>query len=85
MTESRPWMGWTRDLALAYAGGLVLGAPFALTAVWLTGYERVATVCLLLAMAGLFVALRRRTREAAGRPPGNDDLERGPLSSRRAA
>jgi hypothetical protein len=58
--ESRPLMAWARDLALAYAGGLVLGAPFALTAVWLTGHDRVATACLLATMAGLLTALRRR-------------------------
>ena len=60
MTDSRPLMAWARDLALAYAGGLVLGAPFALTGAWLTGHDRVATACLLLFMAALLAALRRR-------------------------
>ena len=64
--DHRPLFAWTRDVALAYAGGLVLGAPFALTAVWLTGLERIATVCLLLAMALVFLALRRRS-------PGQSD------------
>lgn len=66
--EPRPLMAWTRDLALAYAGGLAVGAPFALAAVWLTGIERAATACLLLAMALFFVVLRRspsRMREHA--------------------
>ena len=58
--DPRLLLAWTRDLALAYAGGLVLGAPVALTAFWLTGIERVVTVCLLVAMALVFVALRRR-------------------------
>jgi hypothetical protein len=81
---SRPLMDWARDLALAYAGGLVLGAPFALTAVWLTGYERIATACLLLAMAVVFAALRRRTPRETGSPPG-DKLEHDSMASRRAA
>lgn len=56
------WLfAWTRDIALAYAGGLVVGVPFALAAVWLTGLERITTACLLLAMALVFVALRRKS------------------------
>lgn len=57
--DSRLLFGWSRDLALAYAGGLVIGAPLALAAVWATGTEVAATVALVLSMAGVFVALRR--------------------------
>jgi len=83
--ESRPVTAWVRDLALAYAGGLVLGAPVALLAVWLTGYEPVATVCLLLAMAATFVMLRRRRPRGADGSPGSRQLERNSVPSRRAA
>lgn len=62
--DPRLLFGWTRDLALAYVGGLALGAPFAIGAVWLTGIELTATACLVLAMAGLLVALRRTAAEA---------------------
>jgi hypothetical protein len=58
--DSRRFLAWIRDVLLAYAGGLVLGAPFALLAVWLTGRDSAATVSLLMAMAGLFFVLRRR-------------------------
>ena len=54
-----------RDIALAYAGGLVLGAPVALLAVRITGIERLATVALLTAMAALFFLLRRDPRHSA--------------------
>lgn len=57
--DPRLLFGWTRDVSLAYAGGLVLGTPFALGAVWLTGTELAATACIVLAMTGLLVALRR--------------------------
>ena len=62
--DSRLLFGWSRDLALAYAGGLVLGAPLALAAVWITGAEVAATVALVLSMAGVFVALRRAAASA---------------------
>lgn len=88
-TETRPLMAWTRDLALAYAGGLVLGAPVAVTAAWLTGIERVATACLLLAMALLFLALRRRPLPTETYPLDTDehaDAGRGArVTSRRVA
>jgi hypothetical protein len=84
--ETRPLMAWARDLALAYAGGLVLGAPVAVTAAWLTGVERVATACLLLAMALLFVALRRRPVPAQTCPGDASSAARGAsVPSRRVA
>jgi hypothetical protein len=58
--DSRPLVAWIRDVLLAYAGGLVLGAPFALLAVWLTGRDSAATFGLLMTMAVLFVVRRRR-------------------------
>ncbi len=54
---------WVRDIAIAYAGGLVLGAPLALLAVWATGVQRLAPVAMLLAMCVVLHALRR-TRQA---------------------
>ena len=50
---------WVRDIALAYAGGLIIGAPVALAAVWITGNDRLVTACLLIAMTCVLVALRR--------------------------
>lgn len=50
------------DLAVAYAGGLVLGAPFALVSVRVTGIEAAATTCMLVAMAVVLVMLRRTAR-----------------------
>ncbi|WP_396627195.1 hypothetical protein [Luteitalea sp.] len=58
--DPRLLVSWCRDVLIAYAGGLVLGAPVALVAVWLTGRNDAATVSLLAAMAALLVALRRR-------------------------
>ncbi|MCC6164798.1 MAG: hypothetical protein IT182_15715 [Acidobacteria bacterium] len=66
--ERRLLMGWTRDLALAYVGGLIVGAPLALAAVWLTGIRWLTTVCLLGAMVVLFVALRRRATTSVSTP-----------------
>ena len=57
--------GWFRDLALAYAGGLVLGAPIALVATWWSGLERLSTVCLLLTMVAVLIGARRRTGAAS--------------------
>jgi hypothetical protein len=68
---------WLRDIALAYAGGLIVGAPVALVAVWITGNDRLVTVCLLIAMTAILVALRRSVAEAhasddAAAPAGRD-------------
>lgn len=78
---------WCRDIALAYVGGLVLGAPVAIVAATLTGRSLAATVCLVGTMAVLLVVLRRRTARrrlafAALREPRDtlevaaDDLDR---------
>jgi len=75
--DPRLLVGWTRDVALAYVGGLALGAPFAPGAVWLTGTERAATACLVLAMTGLLIALRRSTATVPASPqhhPGHRTL-----------
>ncbi|BCS33964.1 hypothetical protein TBR22_A31920 [Luteitalea sp. TBR-22] len=58
--EPRLLVSWIRDVLIAYAGGLVLGAPLALLGVWVTGRESTATVSLLTAMGVLLVGLRRR-------------------------
>lgn len=55
---------WVRDALLAYAGGLAIGAPFAVVAAWLTGREQITTVVLLATMAALLVWLRRRPSTA---------------------
>ena len=52
-------LSWARDITLAYAGGLVLGAPVAVGAVWASGLDRLATLALLAAMGVVLVALRR--------------------------
>lgn len=79
-------MAWTRDLACAYAGGLVLGAPFALAAVWLTGVESIATASLLVAMALVLVALRRRpSRLQEYAPAAESTRDTSPAASRRVA
>ena len=82
-------MTWARDLALAYAGGLVLGAPLAVLGVSVTGIERVSTICLLLAMSGLFVALRRRSLRESNGPTRGDGasppLAESSVASRRVA
>jgi hypothetical protein len=67
--DRHPVLAWARDLALAYAAGLVLGAPVALVAVRVTGVERAATLSLLLAMCAVCVALRLG-RAATGTSPG---------------
>jgi len=51
---------WVRDVALAYVGGLVLGAPVAVLVTWLTGVERLTTWCLLAAMGVLLWTLRQQ-------------------------
>lgn len=54
---------WGRDLAVAYAGGLVLGAPIALLAVAATNRRFAATICLVAVMAAIFVIVRRRAAQ----------------------
>lgn len=85
--DSHPLAAWARDLVFAYAGGLVLGAPVAVAGVWLTGTERAATVCLLVAMGVLFVALRRRPLDTSNTPTrgGQDRLVAPSVTSRRVA
>lgn len=55
---------WVRDVVLAYAGGLVLGAPVAVLAAYVTGVEQFTTWCLLASMALVLSTLRhQRTRQ----------------------
>jgi hypothetical protein len=60
--ERHSLLSWARDISLAYAGGLVLGAPVAVGAVWVSGIDRLATLALLAAMGVVLVALRRASR-----------------------
>ncbi len=69
---------WVRDIAIAYAGGLVLGAPLALLAVWATGVQRLAPPAMLLAMCAVLHALRR-TRRAS---PVTAPVPATPVSAR---
>lgn len=57
---------WVRDIGLAYAGGLVLGAPVAALVAWATGVEQLTTWCLLGAMALVLKTLRQQRRQAEG-------------------
>ena len=51
---------WVRDVVLAYAGGLVIGAPIAALVAYATGIERLTTWCLLMAMALVLRTLRQQ-------------------------
>ena len=79
--DSRLSVVWVRDVLIAYAGGLVLGTPFALVAVWLTGRDSAASVSLLTAMVVLFLGLRRRDGRRLEHPIAVDPV----AGTRRAA
>lgn len=61
---------WMRDVALAYVGGLVIGAPVAVTLTYITGIERLATVGLLGAMLVVLWALRQQRAGRVAAQPG---------------
>jgi hypothetical protein len=62
-TPSRVVSDWFVDLALAYLGGLMIGAPAGLAATWFTRNDLALTVVIVLAMVGVLVA--RRVRRGA--------------------
>jgi hypothetical protein len=57
--------GWFVDVALAYLGGLMIGAPAGLAATWLLRYDLALTIVIVLAMFAVLVGLRRRRRRVA--------------------
>jgi hypothetical protein len=57
--------GWFVDVALAYLGGLMIGAPAGLAATWVLRYDLALTIVIVLAMLAVLVALRRRRGRAA--------------------
>lgn len=65
-TRSRVVSDWCVDLALAYLGGLMIGAPAGLVATWLTHKSLALTVVIVVAMVGVLVA--RRVRRNASVP-----------------
>ena len=50
---------WIRELAIAYAAGLVVGAPMAMAVVWLTGRRTLVTPVIVVGMVGVLVWRRR--------------------------
>ena len=81
--DLRRFGSWCVDLAVAYAGGLVLGSPFALVSVRLTGIDLAATLCMVVAMAALFVTLRRTAQER--RVAGTSSIARGAINDAASA
>ena len=74
---ARVLVSWIRDVLIAYAGGLALGAPVALAATRLTGRDEAATVSLLVAMVTLLIALRwRRVTPATTAPMAPPAVQR---------
>jgi hypothetical protein len=53
---------WCVDIALAYAVGLMIGAPAGLAATWITRSELALTAVIVVAMAVAFVVRRSRRR-----------------------
>ena len=70
---------WCVDMAIAYAGGIVLGAPLGLVALWTTGNDAALGSVILLAMIGLLFGRRAwRHREPPDRTGGLDTDSKGP-------
>ena len=63
VSTDRPLVdGWFVDVALAYLGGLMIGAPTGLAATWYLRHDLALTIVIVLAMLGVLVSLRRRRR-----------------------
>jgi uncharacterized membrane protein YfcA len=56
---------WFVDLALAYLGGLMIGAPAGLAVTWFTRNDLALTVAIVLAMIGVLVVRRTRRTTSA--------------------
>ncbi|HTV01984.1 MAG TPA: hypothetical protein VMF13_15660 [Luteitalea sp.] len=52
---------WIRDLAIAYAAGLVVGAPLATAVVWGTGRRSLVTPIIVISMVAMLYWRRRIT------------------------
>jgi hypothetical protein len=64
-TPSRVVSDWFVDLALAYLGGLMIGAPAGLAAKWFTRNDLALTVVIVLAMICVFTVRRVRRGSSA--------------------
>lgn len=58
---SRVLAAWVRDLAIAYAAGLVVGAPLATAVVWITGRRPFVTPIIVISMLVMLYWRRRIT------------------------
>lgn len=56
---------WFVDLALAYLGGLMIGAPAGLAATWFVRHDLALTFVIVLAMLAVLAGLRRRRKRIA--------------------
>ncbi|MET0213749.1 MAG: hypothetical protein ABW292_12135 [Vicinamibacterales bacterium] len=56
---------WFVDLALAYLGGLMIGAPAGLAATWFIRHDLALTFVIVLAMLAVLAGLRRRRKRIA--------------------
>ena len=61
---------WCVDVAIAYAAGILLGAPMGLAAFWLTGSDRALGGIILLTMVGLLIGRRAWRRGLRPSRPG---------------
>jgi hypothetical protein len=58
-------MTWVQDIAMSYVGGIALGAPAGLLAVWATNRDAMLTAVIVCAMVGLLTKRRMHRRVAA--------------------
>ena len=58
-------MTWVQDIAMSYVGGIALGAPAGLLAVWATDRDAMLTAAIVCAMAGVLTMRRLQRRVAA--------------------
>jgi hypothetical protein len=60
-------MTWIHDIVLCYLGGIALGAPVGLLAMWITGRPEVLTGVIAAMMSTILLARRlaRRRRTSA--------------------
>jgi len=56
-------MTWVQDIAMSYVGGIALGTPAGLLAVWATRRDAMLTAAIVCAMAGV-LTMRRMHRRA---------------------
>ncbi len=61
-------MTWVQDIATSYVGGIALGTPAGLLAVWATNRDAMLTAAIVCAMIG--VLAMRRIQRRGGAPEG---------------